>query len=242
MDIQQLSIEDLVIGYLIQDDKYQCIFCKYSCDKNEIFQVENRLINAEGKIQLHLSEEHSSPFHAILGLDPKITGLSETQIEMMKYFFDGLSDSEIVQKTNLTSVSTVRQHRFKFREKERQAKVFLSLMELLKKPNPYAIHEGAKQGDERYGVEEKERDKVLKDYFKNGLSGEISNIPSKEKKKLIVLAHILKRFEKQKKYSEAEVNTILKTVHSDYVSLRRHLIEYGFMDRENSGSSYWIKG
>ena len=95
--------------------------------------------------------------------------------------------------------------------------------------------------DERYGIEQVERDKVLATYFKDGLDGAIDVIPSKEKKKLIILQHILKRFEIGKQYSEKEVNNILKTVHTDYVSLRRHLIEYGFMDRNDNGSSYWVK-
>ena len=160
---------------------------------------------------------------------------------MMTYFYAGISDKEIVSQSHLTSVSTVRQHRFKLREKERQAKLFLALMQLLKESDNYLIHKGAKQVDERYGAEQKERDKVLNTYFKNGLEGEISIIPSKEKKKIIVLQHIVKRFEIGKKYSEKEVNEILKTVHADFVSLRRHLIEYGFMDRNNDGSEYTLK-
>ena len=82
----------------------------------------------------------------------------------------------------------------------------------------------------------------LKTYFKNGLDAGIETIPSKEKKKLIILQHILTRFDKEKHYSEKEVNEILKGVHADFVSLRRHLIEYGFMERSNDGSSYWVKG
>ena len=162
-------------------------------------------------------------------------------MEMMTYFYAGISDKEIVSQSHLTSVSTVRQHRFKLREKERQAKLFLALMQLLKESDNYLIHKGAKQVDERYGAEQKERDKVLNTYFKNGLEGEISIIPSKEKKKIIVLQHIVKRFEIGKKYSEKEVNEILKTVHADFVSLRRHLIEYGFMERNNDGSEYALK-
>lgn len=96
--------------------------------------------------------------------------------------------------------------------------------------------------DERYSIEQAERDKVLATYFKNGLDGAIDTIPSKEKKKLIILQHILKRFETGEQYAEKEVNDILKTVHTDFVSLRRHLIEYGFMDRSDNGSAYWVKG
>ena len=61
-----------------------------------------------------------------------------------------------------------------------------ALMQLMKNPEHYAIHKGARQVDERYGIEENEREKVLATYFKNGLDGGIDTIPSKEKKKLIL--------------------------------------------------------
>ena len=40
---------------------------------------------------------------------------------------------------------------------------------------------------------------------------------------------------------EKEVNEILKTVYTDYVMLRRYLIELGYMDRNKDGSTYWLK-
>lgn len=86
-----------------------------------------------------------------------------------------------------------------------------------------------------------EREKVLKAYFKEGLDGPMETIPSKEKKKLIILEHIVTRFREGYSYNEKEVNAILKEINADFVSLRRHLIEYGFMDRNNEGSSYWVR-
>ena len=44
---------------------------------------------------------------------------------------EGLSDKEIAERQKI-SASTVRNHRFKLREKERQARAFLAMMELLK--------------------------------------------------------------------------------------------------------------
>lgn len=241
LEILNISIQQLVSGYQKRENEFSCLFCQttYQCD--EVYPIDNRFLTAEGMIKRHIEITHTSPFHAIISLDKKITGLSDVQVEMMKYFYEGVSDQDIVNESNLTSVSTVRQHRFKLREKERQAKLFLALMQLMKNPENYSIHKGAKQVDERYGIEENEREKVLKTYFKNGLDGGIELIPSKEKKKLIILQHILKRFDMEKKYNEQQVNDILKTVHTDYVSLRRHLIEYGFMNRSDDGSSYWVK-
>ena len=52
---------------------------------------------------------------------------------------------------------------------------------------------------------------------------------------------ISKRFQIGKIYGEKEVNQILKMVYEDYVTLRRYLIEYGFLDRKPDGSQYWLK-
>ncbi len=241
LNIQNLSIEDLAKGYQFQDYEYHCLFCSEKYHSDEIYPYEEKLLTAEGRMKRHILSHHESPFHAILQLDKKTTGLTDVQLEMLQHFYEQTPDQEIVDRSNVKSISTVRQHRFKLREKERQAKFFLALMQFVNDPEKYMIHKGAKQVDERYSIEQEDREKVLKTYFKSGLDGGIDAIPSKEKKKLIILQHILKRFEVGISYTEKEVNTILKTVNADYVSLRRHLIEYGFMDRSNDGASYWIK-
>ena len=238
MDLFDLSVEDVVKGYAVVEGEYRCAFCDATFTEDVVYPIEGQFLTAKGMMKHHMAAQHRSPFHQLLTLDKKVLGLSDVQIEMLQYFYEGLTDKDIVNESHVTSVSTVRQHRFKLREKERQAKLFLALMQLVKQPVNYAIHKGAKQVDERYSVEAAEREKVLKTYFHQGLDGEMTTIPSKEKKKLIVLQHIVQRFEQEKTYTEKEVNAILKTAHADFVSLRRHLIEYGFMKRNDEGSAY----
>ena len=72
------------------------------------------------------------------------------------------------------------------------------------------------------------------------MDGPLSVFPSKQKKKVTVLRHLLKRFDVRREYTEKEVNEILKTAYPDYVTLRRYLIEYGFMGRVRDGSRYWV--
>ena len=52
---------------------------------------------------------------------------------------------------------------------------------------------------------------------------------------------MIKLFEKGKSYTEFEVNEILKPVYDDYVILRRYLVDYGYLDRLDNGTSYWVK-
>lgn len=91
--------------------------------------------------------------------------------------------------------------------------------------------------DDRYDTQT-ERDKILKNYIKDG---RVNIFPSKEKKKLVILQYIVDKFESDKKYTEKEVNEVIVSMVDDYVSARRYLIEYGFMDRNNDGSEYWVK-
>lgn len=62
-------------------------------------------------------------------LDKKESGMTEVQKTLLQYIYEGKNDKEIAALTN-TSASTVRHQRFVFREKARQAKIFLALYEL----------------------------------------------------------------------------------------------------------------
>ncbi len=64
---------------------------------------------------------------------------------------------------------------------------------------------------------------------------------AREKRKIIILKHIVKNFELNRKYSEKEINEVLKGIYPDFATVRRYLIEYGFMDRKDDCSLYWVK-
>ena len=60
----------------------------------------------------------------------------------------------------------------------------------------------------------------------------LNQIPAQRKKRVIVLRHLLTRFDPAREYSEREVNDILKVANEDYATLRRELVDYGFMNRD----------
>ena len=78
-------------------------------------------------------------------------------------------------------------------------------------------------------AEERERAKVLRDFF---VDGRLKQIPAQRKKRVFVLQHLLSRFTPGREYSEREVNDLLRTAHEDVATLRRELVDYGFMTRE----------
>ena len=95
--------------------------------------------------------------------------------------------------------------------------------------------------NEKYSLTEEESAKIIATYFPDGPEGLLTELPSKEKRKIAILRHVIKRFDTEKQYKEIEVNRILKTVNADISTLRRSLIVYDFMDRHDDGSLYWVK-
>lgn len=71
-------------------------------------------------------------------------------------------------------------------------------------------------------------------------SGNVSSWPSKKSRQLLVLEYLSNFFEKEKSYSEAEVNQILKSHHtfSDWPLLRRELVENSLLSRDKNGYQY----
>jgi biotin operon repressor len=78
--------------------------------------------------------------------------------------------------------------------------------------------------------------KILRDYTSNG---RLTKIPSKEKKWLVILRWLATLFQPGVHYTEKQVNAILTGVYPDYATVRRDLVEFGFMRRERGGD-YWL--
>lgn len=181
----------------------------------------------------------------LLSLDKKSIGLTDHQKDLVRSFYEGKSDAQIAGEIGSSS-ATVRTHRFSLREKARQAKLLLAVAELMEeagetKPAFLDVHRTARIVDERYMMTEEENQRILKTYFPEGTDGPLTEFPRKEKRKLVILRQIIARFSRDRQYTEKEVNEILKAVYSDFVTIRRYLIEYGFLDRQPDGSSYWVK-
>ncbi|MEH7613188.1 DUF2087 domain-containing protein [Gottfriedia acidiceleris] len=240
------DIEELKQGYIEEENHYLCLLCSKKIEKGIIYQDSGILYEAEKYMRVHIEQSHDSVFNYLIQLDKKLTGLTEHQNHLLRLFYQGKSDTDIQKETGIGSASTIRNHRFVLKEKERQAKLFLVMMELLKEKDEHApsflpLHKTAKMVDERYNITEDEMEKTLKKYFPEGIEGPLKKFPLKEKQKLVVLREIVKRFSPNKKYTEKEINEVLTAIYPDYVVLRRYLIEYGFIDRKSDGSSYWLK-
>lgn len=242
------SLADTKRGYTYQDaeDVYTCLICGKTFALGVIHPLGGVLYEARKAVERHISDDHGSVFGFLLSLDKKLTGLTDHQKSLMELFYADKSDAEAAKALGTGSTSTIRNHRFQLRERQKQAKIFLGLMELLQEKTPpksgfISIPRTARQVDERFAITEQENDEILATYFKDGLDGPLTSLPLKEKRRIAILRHLITFFDPDRKYDEKQVNEVLKRFYHDYVMLRRNLIEYGFLDRIADGSSYWVK-
>lgn len=244
----QASLDEIKQGYLYykQTDEFVCLICGKSFANGVIYPHQDQLYEARKYVAIHIAAQHHSPFEVLINLDKKLTGLTDHQKTILELFYEGHTDTEIAKTLNTGSTSTIRNHRFSLREKQKQSKIFLAIMELLGEQTPKKqtfidIPRSTQMIDERFAITEDENKKILSACFKQGLDGPLAVFPLKEKKRVAIVRHLLKNFDSDKTYTEKEVNGILQPFYHDYVLLRRYLIEYGFMDRTQDGSSYWVR-
>ena len=69
--------------------------------------------------------------------------------------------------------------------------------------------------------------------------GTLISIPVKAAKKIAVLKEIAKKLTPDTKDPEKELNAVIATYHPDTAAIRRHMIEYGILERDG-GSVYWV--
>lgn len=243
------GIDEVKKGYIETENDYRCIICEEAYEKGRIFEVNSKLYDAIKAAELHIQEKHGSMLEYLLRMNSNFTGVSEVQRELITLIAQGLTDKEIAAELGVAQ-STIRNHRFKLREKEKQAKLFLAMMDLLSKNTNKKInkldkgiicdpHKTATIIDDRFNITDEEKLDVINTYMDENKA--LKSYPAKEKKKIIVLEEISKNFTNGKTYSEKEINRILERVYEDYATIRRALIEYGFIERAKDCSSYWLK-
>jgi hypothetical protein len=79
--------------------------------------------------------------------------------------------------------------------------------------------------------------RILRRYFRGG---RLTQIPAQRARKLVILDRLAQEFDVGSRYSERQVNAILRRFHEDVASLRRFLVDEGFLDR--AAGEYWRSG
>ena len=76
------------------------------------------------------------------------------------------------------------------------------------------------------------------DQFFNA-DGTLISIPAKSAKRLAVLHRIAQELSPTTRYPEKDLNAIIAKFHDDTAAIRRYMIEYGILERDDE-SVYWV--
>ena len=247
MDYGKMKLDEIKKGYRYDKDldAYICNHCGQVFNVSQVFQIDGSFFMAEPAVMKHISQIHSSNLTQLLYSESKYNTLTQKQRELLAMFYTKISDKDMAKKLNVTE-ATIRRQRFTFREKAKQAKFYLAMYELVFEDEPLTagqiipIHNNAIYVDDRYLITEEEKQHIVETFFSSTRPLVLKSFSPKEKKKVVILGKIAEQFEYGKKYSECEVNEILKPIYDDYMTIRRYLIMYGFMERTKDGRQYWL--
>lgn len=243
------TMEEIKRGYIQEGDIIKCLICGKTFQNGKVYRIDEEFYESWKAAELHIQNAHNSMLEYLLNMNGIFTGVTDAQREVLKLFAEGISDKEIASRLGVAT-STIRNHRYKLREKEKQAKLYLAMMELLNESTNKKInkleegiicdaHKTATTLDDRFNITTEEKLQVIQNYINE--DGSLKRYPSKEKKKIIVLEQITRNFTIGKTYPEKEINRILARIYEDYATVRRALIEYGFLSRSNDCKKYWVK-
>jgi hypothetical protein len=86
-----------------------------------------------------------------------------------------------------------------------------------------------------YGMTDDEQ-AILRRFFAGRT---VTEIPANRAKRQVLLQRLALEFDVGRRYTEREVNEILFAFHPDWSTLRRYLVDEGFLDREHLDEQNW---
>ncbi|MFC6181554.1 DUF2087 domain-containing protein [Lactiplantibacillus daowaiensis] len=236
MNLAELSLVDLQRGWHVQANELQCNYCA----ANWVAETPTSTLTQ------HIETVHGGNLTQLIHLDSRYNTLTSKQQDLLTAFATGIKDQALAKQLQVAA-ATIRHQKFTFREKAKQAKLYLAIYEQvfgeLAQPTEEQlidVPEQPQQPDDRWLITEEEAAKALQHYFDFSTEPlQLKRLPKKQKTIIIVLTRIVDEIPTAEVLTEPALNAILKPIYFDYVTVRRYLIEYGFLDRQADGTKYW---
>jgi len=250
--VDEYTVSELRTGIRTTGTSHTCILCGATFEVGRIYAQDSPaqdsptdLTDASLAAKLHVASERGGTVEPLLALPRAVTGLSETQTALLEAMNAGLDDKAIARTLGGKAESTIRNHRFQMRRRRTEAMIFLALIDQILEREETAksfVHYPSRiaASDERVITTIDEATRILERYTDSEPAFVVKKFPRKAKERLVILKRITDEFEPDRRYSEREVNAILEAIFSDYVTIRRYLIDYRFLDRKPGGLDYRV--
>lgn len=66
----------------------------------------------------------------------------------------------------------------------------------------------------------------------------ITQLPRQWRKKMVLVRYVAQQFDPERTYTEPEVRDVIAPIHADHVTLRRLMVDVGWMVRDKAGRAY----
>ncbi|MBC1520938.1 DUF2087 domain-containing protein [Listeria aquatica] len=244
VDLNKRTYQEVKQGFYQQKNQFLCNYCEKKFEEGQVYSFSGKLYEASQAITEHILKAHGGNATILREEPSKYNTLTEKQKTLLKAFSSGEKDAQIALELEL-SASTVRHQKFTFREKAKQAKLYLAQYENTfgagEETSFFPIPSKARNLDDRFTITEEESAQTLKSYFDFSEGVVLKRWPKKQKKIIILLNRIKEELTPNKIYTEKEITQLLKAIYFDPVTLRRYLFDYGFIGRTPDGKQYWLE-
>ena len=235
MELNNLTLADLRQGWHPTLDGLQCNYC----------QAHWATGTPEKELVDHLTLVHGGNLAQLIHANSRYNTLTTKQQDLLTAFSTGIKDQDLAKQLQVAA-ATIRHQKFTFREKAKQARLYLAIYDAVfdqaaSQESPL-IDVPTQTGpvDDRFMITEDEAASTLQHYFDfEHQPLRLKRWPKKQKVILTVLTRIIEEVPTNQHFSESAINQLLKPIYFDFVTVRRYLVDYGFLTRTADGHEYW---
>ncbi|BDZ30890.1 DUF2087 domain-containing protein [Lactiplantibacillus sp. WILCCON 0030] len=229
MTIANLSLNDLKNGWHSTANGFVCNYCQATWPNTAPLSQR----------QEHLDLVHGGNRSQLLHLQSRYNTLTSKQQDLLTAFATGIKDQALAEQLQVAP-STIRHQKFTFREKAKQAKLYLATYETVFE-SPTTVSANDPTIAEMQLPSEDKVAHVLKAYFDFDHEPlQLKRWPIQQSRLKIVLARIIEEFPRHRNWSKATIDQRLKSIYFDVATLRRALIQYGYLTWDQQTKRYTV--
>lgn len=234
MDLMHLTATEWQQGWHRTDSALVCNFCDQPWP----------LTTPHTALTNHIQTVHGGVQAALIHLDSRYNTLTVKQQALLMAFASGTKDKVVAEQLGVAP-ATVRHQKFTFRQKAKQAKLYLAIYDSVfasedPKEQLIDVPQQPTDPDDRWLITEEEATKTVQRYFDfSTATVRLKRWPKKQKAIITILTRIINEIPRDRRLTEDQINSYLKPIYFDYPLIRRYLIDYNFLQRTTDGTAYW---